>query len=142
MDDLKKFFANDRYAALSGVELLAVSPGHATARMAVRPNHLNGLGTVQGGATFTLADLAFAAASNSHGTVAVSINVSISYFKAVTSGVLLAEAREIWANPRLGSYTVEIKDEGGQLVALFQGLVYRKNQAIPGAPNPELVPGS
>ena len=63
----KQIFANDRFAARCGIELLAVSPGQARARMSLRPDHLNGLGSVQGGAIFTLADFAFAAASNSHG---------------------------------------------------------------------------
>jgi acyl-CoA thioesterase len=141
MDDLKQFFANDRYAELSGIELLSIAPGRATARMAVHPHHLNGLGTVQGGATFTLADLAFAAAANSHGTVAVSVNVSISYFKAVSSGVLVAEARELSVNAKLGSYTVDVRDGDGQLVAVFQGLAYRKSQSLPLAPGTPLVTG-
>ena len=65
------------------------------------PQHLNGYRTVQGGAIFTLADFAFAAASNAHGTVAVAINVSINFLKAGTTGTLQAEAREVARNPKL-----------------------------------------
>ena len=63
---LKDFFKKDRFAALAGVELLEVRQGYAKARMLVTPEHLNGGGVCQGGALFTLADLACAAAFNSH----------------------------------------------------------------------------
>lgn len=129
-ETLKRYFENDHYAELSNIELLTVAPGHARARMVLGPQHLNGLGTVQGGAIFTLADLAFAAASNSHGTVAVGINVSISYLKAAKTGTLLAEAREVSKNHKLGSYLVEIRDDAADLIALFQGMVYRKSLTV------------
>lgn len=133
MDRVKQFFTQDRYAQHSGIELLSVEPGHAIAQMPIHPHHLNAVGVVQGGAIFTLADLTFAAASNAHGQVAVSINVSITYMAAVSSGTLRAEARELSANAKLGSYTVNVTDERDTLIAVFQGLVYRKDQALPWA---------
>ena len=131
MDTVKRFFKNDKFAERANIELLSVSPGHACAKMTLHPHHMNGYGTVQGGAIFTLADFAFAAASNSHGKVAVAINVSITFMKAGESGTLWAEAREVSKNIKLGSYTVEVKDDQGELVAVFQGLAYRKSEAIP-----------
>ena len=128
---IHRFFENDRFAERANIELVSVSPGHARAKMTLHPHHLNGYGTVQGGAIFTLADFAFAVASNSHGTVAVAINVSITFMKAGTTGTLWAEARELSRNLKLGSYTVEVQDDTGELVALFQGLVYRKSEKIP-----------
>ena len=131
MGNLERFFKNDRFAERSNIELLSVSPGQARAKMTLHTHHLNGYGTVQGGAIFTLADFAFAAASNSHGTVAVAINVSITFMKAVQTGSLWAEAREVSRNFKLSSYTVEVKDDQGELIALFQGLAYRKSEKIP-----------
>ena len=131
MDTLKRYMKGDKFADRCNIELLSVSPGQARAKMTLHPHHLNGLGTVMGGAIFTLADFAFAAASNSHGTVAVAINVSISFVKAATTGSLWAEAREISKNFKIGSYTVEVKDDQGDLVALFQGMVYRKKDPLP-----------
>ena len=128
---VQRFFKNDRFAERANIELLSVSPGQARAKMILHPHHLNGYGTVQGGAIFTLADFAFAAASISHGTVAVAINVSITFMKAGTTGALWAEARELSRNFKLASYTVGVKDDAGELVALFQGLVYRKSEKIP-----------
>lgn len=66
MATLIDFLKNDHFAVRSGVELLEIKPGYAKARMLVTPEHLNGGGVCQGGALFTLADLAFAAAANSH----------------------------------------------------------------------------
>lgn len=130
METIKKYFRGDEFAAFCGIELLNVEPGRAEAKMLLQPRHRNALGDVQGGAIFTLADYAFAAASNSHGTVAVGINVSISYLKAARTGTLWAMARELGKNYKLGTYTVEVKDDAGDLVAIFQGMVYRKKETI------------
>jgi acyl-CoA thioesterase len=131
MASVERYVKNDRFAKRADIELLSISPGGARAKMPLHPHHLNGYGTVQGGAIFTLADFAFAAASNSHGTVAVAVNVSITFMKAAQTGTLWAEAREISKTFKLGSYTVEVKDNAGDLVALFQGMVYRKSEKIP-----------
>ena len=131
MESIQKLMENDRFAGCANIELTEVSPGRAKAKMPLHPQHLNGFGTAQGGAIFTLADYAFAAAANAHGTVAVAINVSITFMKAARSGVLWAEAREINKNFKLGTYTVEVRDDQNDLVALFQGMVYRKQDPLP-----------
>lgn len=128
---LRQYFANDQFAAMCGIELLEISPGYARAKMELQPRHWNGLGFVQGGAIFTLADLAFAAASNSHGTVAVGINVSITFMKAAKTGTLWVEAKELSRNFKIATYSIEVRDDEKDLVASFQGLVYRKKDPIP-----------
>lgn len=131
MEDVKRFFsAEDKFARHSGIELLEVGPGRAKASMKIEPCHFNGAGTVHGGAIFTLADFVFAVASNSHGTLAMAINVSISFVKAGTSGTLYAEATEQSRNPKLASYSVRITDDAGDIVAIFQGMVYRKKEKV------------
>lgn len=133
MDNVERMLKNDRFAEHNGYELLEVAAGRAITRMEVCEHHLNGVNIVHGGAVFGLADFAFAAASNSHGTVAVAINASIWYMKAVTAGaVLTAVAREISVNPKLATYLIEVKDDNGDLVASFQGMVYRKKDNLPG----------
>ena len=130
--DLKEYFQRDQFAARSNIELLEVSSGHAKARMTLQPFHWNGLNSAHGGAIFTLADFAFAAASNSHGTVAVAIDANITFMKAAATGTLYAEAKELARNFKLGSYTVEVRDEQGELIAQFHGLAYRKKDKLPG----------
>ncbi len=130
MDELKRFVEKDRFAHHIGVELLEFGGGRAKARMMLGKEHLNSAGTVHGGAIFSLADAVFSVASNSHGTLALAINVSISFFKAVSAGVLYAEGREVSLNPRLATYLIDVKDEAGNAIALFQGTVYRKKDSV------------
>ena len=130
MDNARRFLQKDAFAQHVGIELVDVAPGRATTRLAVTEKHLNGVGIVHGGAIFSLADFAFAAASNAHGTVAVAINATISFVKAVSGGVLTAEARETSLNPKLATYSIDVRDETGDLVAGFHGMVYRKKDPI------------
>ncbi|HOW65616.1 MAG TPA: PaaI family thioesterase [Verrucomicrobiota bacterium] len=127
MEQVKRLFAEDQFAKLAGIEIVEIQPGHAVCRMEIQPQHLNGLKTVHGGAIFTLADFAFAVASNSHGVPAMAINASISFLKAATAGVLRAEAKEVSLHAKLATYTVDITDATGARIALFQGTVYRKS---------------
>lgn len=131
MQTIMKFFEKDLFARHSGIELLEVTPGGARARMTLQPFHQNGLGIAHGGAIFTLADFAFAAASNSHGTVAVAISASISIVKAAREGTLWAEAREVARSFKVATYAIEVRNDAGELVALFQGTVYRKSEELP-----------
>jgi acyl-CoA thioesterase len=130
MDILKKFVDKDQFAKHLDIEMLEYGGGMAKARMALKNHHLNSAGTVHGGAIFALADAVFSVASNSHGTLAMAINVSISFFKAVKNGTLTAEGREVSFNPKLATYLIDVKDEAGNAVALFQGTVYRKKESI------------
>jgi len=130
IETIKKFFKGDRLAEYLGIELVEVSLGKAVAKMDVKDEHLNGINTVHGGAIFTLADFAFAVAANSHGRITVAINVSISFMKAATNGTLTAIANEISLNPKIATYTVNICNDDGELIAIFQGLAYRKRDKI------------
>ncbi len=131
MKQIKQFFSKqDLFARHNGIELLEVGPGMARASMKIEPYHFNAAKTVHGGAIFTLGDFAFAVASNSPGTLAMGINTSVSFVKAATGGTLYAVASEQSRNPKLASYLVQITDDGGDTVAIFQGMVYRKKEPI------------
>lgn len=132
MKDTRMLLEGDRFAAGAGITLLEVGPGVAVARMEIGERHLNGIGIVQGGAVFTLADYAFAAASNSHGPVAVAIDVSISFLKAVSQGTLTARAHEESLTPGVSTCLVRVTDQAGELVALFKGTAYRKRDRAEG----------
>lgn len=127
---LKRFFRRDRYAAAAGVRLIDAGPGRAVARMVVRPDHMNGVDVVQGGAVFTLADFAFAVACNTHGPVALAIDVSISFLAATTGGTLTAEAHEVSRSSRLSRVEVEVRDAEGTRVALFHGTAYVTRETL------------
>lgn len=131
METMKEFFSShDLFAKHSGIELVEVGEGRAVTCMEIQPYHFNAAGTVHGGAIFTLADFAFAAASNSYGTVAMGISTSMNFVKAARSGKLHAVATEQSRNAKLASYNVMITDDDGATVAIFQGMVYRKHDKI------------
>ena len=127
---MKKFIANDLFARHLGIEMLEYAEGKARARMEIKAHHLNSAGMLHGGAIFSIADAVFSVASNSHGTLAVAINVSISYFKAIKNGTLIAEAEEVSISPKLATYLIRIEDGNGDTLALFQGTVYRKKDRL------------
>lgn len=132
--DIFEFLKGDKFALFSGVELLEVGKGYAKARMEIKPMHLNGGGVCQGGAIFTLADLAFAAAVNSHARLTLSIQTNINFFQAESSGYLYAEAVEILDKKRLSSCEVKVTNEKGDLVATLSGTGYRKDVELPFEP--------
>lgn len=125
--DLIEFFKGDRFAMNAGIELLEVREGYGKARMLVTPEHLNGGGFCQGGAIFTLADLAFAAAVNSHNILTVSTSSNITYVRSVKQGYVYAEAHEIVNHHRMPYAEVTVTDEEGNVVAIFTSSGYRKD---------------
>jgi acyl-CoA thioesterase len=125
---LEQLLRNDRFANHNEIHLVSIGKGEAIAEMSVTDKHLNGVNIIQGGALFTLADFAFAAASNSHGRIAVAANASISFFKGVSSGKLTAKATEHSSGKTLATYIVDITDEEGNKIALFNGTAFLKGE--------------
>lgn len=129
---LEKLNQTDRFAHVNGVRLTFVGEGIARAEMDVTEDHLNGGGVCQGGAIFTLADLAFAAVSNSRGRLTLGINNSISFLaSAVLGDHLVAEARESAPLDKLPHALVRITNQDNTLIAVVTGLAYRKRDAFP-----------
>lgn len=126
MKNILDIMKQDIFAQHLGIKIVEAGEGQAHGEMLAEEIHLNSLGIVHGGAIFSLADTTFAAASNSHQATAVAVNVTISYCNVAHKGKLHAWAKEISLNRRLATYLVEIKDEADNLIALFQGTVYRK----------------
>jgi acyl-CoA thioesterase len=132
LDELKIFFEKrDRFAKANGIKIEEIDKGYAKVSMKVEEEHLNGADVAHGGAIFTLADFAFALSSNSYGTISLSINSSISFINGAKKGeILTAIAKEIEKNHKLGCYSVEVTNENSKIIAIFQGMVYRKNQEL------------
>ena len=103
----QEFFKNDLFAENAGVVLLEVRKGYSKAKLEIKPEHLNAGARTQGGAIFTLADLALAAAANSHGTLAFSLSSTITFLRASGPGdTLFAEARERYIGRSTGCYQI------------------------------------
>ena len=126
---VNKMYDNDPFSQWLGIERLEAGPGHCRLRMKIRREMLNGFGIAHGGITFSLADSAFAFASNSRGRHAVSVDASISHTVPLKEGdIITAIATEEQLGHRIGHYRVEVRNETGEMVALFRGMVYRKSQ--------------
>ncbi len=131
---LSEFLLNDRFARQAGAEILTIEPGYAKVRMEVTPDHLNAAGVCQGGALFTLADLAFAAVANSYGQITLSLSANITFLKAASNGWLYAEAREVHHHNRIPYIEVRIAQEDGTLIAIMTSSGYRKKDILPVEP--------
>lgn len=126
MEDIFALLDKDYFAKENGIVLKEVGKGTAIAEMVIEERHLNGAGVVQGGALFTLADLCFAAAANSYGDLAVSLDASINYIKGISSGTLTAIATEVYRRRTVALYKIEIVNENNELIAVFQSTAYIK----------------
>lgn len=135
MDDrTKKAFMNkvleEPFARLLGIRLADVDDGYALCEMTYREEMDNMHGIAHGGAVFSLIDEAFEISSNSHGTMAVALNMNITYIKPAMKGSLLrAESREASRGKKTATYQITVKDDEG-LIALCQALVYRKKETL------------
>lgn len=115
----------DYFSQWLQVTVLDIEAGYSKIQMAVRKEMLNGFGIAHGGIAFSLADSAFAFACNSDGRTTLALDVSISFTRASKENdILTAEARQVNKTKRTGLYLVEVKNQNGELVALFKGTCY------------------
>lgn len=122
---------NDRFARNAGCQITEVDAEHAVAEMTVTSDHLNGGNVCQGGALFTLADLAIAALMNFQGQLTFGISNSIMYVLSAHEGdVLRAEAVSISAHPKIPSVEVRVTNQDGRLICHVTGMGYRKNLSL------------
>jgi acyl-CoA thioesterase len=131
LEAIKHLFENDHFGATCGISLVELRPGFAKTVLVIDDRHLNRVGTVHGGAIFTLADSAFGAATKTAGKVTVAVNTSIAFAKAARSGTLYAEATEVARSRKLSTCTVRVTDDAGELIAMFQGTAYIKDEPYP-----------
>lgn len=121
-----KLVAADAFSRWLGVVVSDVAPGRATCRMKVRDEMVNGFGTSHGGIVYSLADSAFAFATNNGGRLSVAIDCSISYPAAVHPGdSLTAVAVQDSAGRKLAFCDVVVRNQHDVIVAHFRGTVYR-----------------
>jgi acyl-CoA thioesterase len=114
---------------LVGITCTKVEGGYSHCVVEVDKKLLNPAGIVHGGALYTLADSGMGAALFSfvdEGELFLTIETSVFYFKAVSSGTLTCESRVVHGGKRIAVMEAEIKN-GGQLVAKAVGTfsIYR-----------------
>lgn len=122
----------DRFAANAGCQITEVDTEHAVAEMIVRNEHLNGADVCQGGALFTLADLAIAALMNARGQLTVGISNSIMFVSSAKEGDhLRAEVVSVADHPKIPSVEVRVTNQEGRLICHVTGMGYRKAAPLP-----------
>ena len=121
----------DRFAANAGCRITEVDEHHAVAEMTVTAEHLNGGNVCQGGALFTLADLAIAALMNYSGQLTFGISNSIMYVSSAHEGDhLRAEAVQVANHHKIPSVEVRVTSQTGQLICHVTGMGYRKSAQL------------
>jgi acyl-CoA thioesterase len=122
----------DAFTDFLGATLEAIDTGYSRVSLVVTESMLNFHGITHGGIVFGLGDIAFAAASNSHGQKAVALNVSVSFLRATKAGDhLVAEAREVNMGGATALYEIVVTEKTSEaLVARSQALVYRKRESL------------
>ena len=121
----------DRFAANAGCRITEVDANHAVAEMLVTNDHLNGGNVCQGGALFTLADLAIAALMNYREQLTFGISNSIMFVSSAKEGDLLrAEAVSVCDHHKIPSVEVRVTDQEDRLICHVTGLGYRKSQKL------------
>lgn len=121
----------DGFSKWLDVQIEKVALGYCKLHYTIRPEMLNGFGTVHGGVLFSASDSALAFACNSHGTLSVALEVSISFTRPAFVGqVLTVEAQEINLGKTTGLYDIKTYSPEGKLICVFKGTVYRTGKDI------------
>jgi acyl-CoA thioesterase len=127
LDKIRQFFSADRFAKMAGIGIDSVREDQVECSMEITDMHRNAGGVVQGGAIFTLADLAFAVHSNldlvcGTGTgITVGQSCSISFLKSTRGKRLIAQSVCLSRGKRISVYRITVTDDLGVRIAEMQG---------------------
>ncbi len=123
---------NEPFCRLMGMELVSLSDGQSAVEMDYDPERMDNIyRRAHGGAVFALIDEAFETASQTDGTIAVALNVSVTYVKSPQPGRLRCEAVRVTRTKKTATYNITVTDPAGEVVALCTGLVYQTGKPIP-----------
>lgn len=120
------------FAKKFGLILTDLEEGYSKVIMTFTPDMENIFSMAHGGAIFALIDEAFQTACNAYGTVAVALNMNITFVSSPAPGSrLTAEAKEFSRTTRTANYDIKVTDDDGNLIASCQALAYRKGKPLP-----------
>ncbi|MBQ7542199.1 MAG: PaaI family thioesterase [Clostridia bacterium] len=126
IEQAREYFKGDRFAMENGITLDALGADACVCSMEIEDGrHRNAAGGVMGGVIFTLADFAFAVASNNLHHVTVALQVSINYLGAVKGRRLTARAKCVKDGRTTSVFNIDVTDDTGRLIAQFVGTGYK-----------------
>ncbi|MCF8110273.1 MAG: hotdog fold thioesterase [Desulfobacteraceae bacterium] len=116
-----------------GMKLLDLGAGFSKVEMPYDPESMaNIYERAHGGAIFSLIDEAFETASQTCGTIAVALNINVTYISSPSEPMTLyAEATEISGSRKTASYDIKVIEKTGRLVATCQAVAYRTGKPLP-----------
>ena len=123
----------ETFAQALNMELVELDDGHSVVEMSYDPERMGNMyDRAHGGALFGLIDEAFETAGQTKGTIAVALNVNITYVISPKPGSRLrAEANRICETEKTESYDIKIRDENGNLITTCKALAYQTGKPIP-----------
>jgi acyl-CoA thioesterase len=121
------------FAQALRMELMELAEGYSVVSMIFLPEKMNNIyARAHGGAIFALIDEAFETASQTEGTIAVALNVNVTYVSSPEPGLRLqAEAHRVSQTRKTASYDIRVTDQNGQIISLCQALAFRTGKPIP-----------
>ena len=130
---LEKAVKREPFAQAMQMELAALEDGYSLVQMVYAPEKMNNIyARAHGGAIFALIDEAFETAGQTDGTIAVALNVNVTYVSSPEPGLRLqAEARRVSQTRKTASYDIKVTDQNGQIISLCQALAFRTGKPIP-----------
>jgi len=115
------------------MKLVELESGYSVVEMIYQPEIMDNIySQAHGGAIYGLIDEAFETAGQTDGTIAVALNVNVTYVKSPEPGARLrAEARQISQTKRTAGYDIRVTDPKNRIIATCQALAYRTGKPIP-----------
>lgn len=120
LDEVRKFFQNDVYATgTTGIEIADARPGYAKVTLTIDERHINAVDRVMGAVYYTMADFAFAVATNYEYDKGATVTLSsqINFMGAAKGKTLIGEAEVLKDGRATSFYKVRITDELGTKIA-------------------------
>jgi acyl-CoA thioesterase len=120
------------FCRLMGITLVELADGRSVVEMEYEPDRMDNIyRRAHGGAVFALIDEAFETASQTDGTIAVALNVNVTYVASPRPGRLRCEAVRVTQTKKTATYDMTVTDPNGEVVARCNGLVYQTGKPIP-----------
>ncbi|MBP5430744.1 PaaI family thioesterase [Ruminococcus sp.] len=126
LERVREIFRGDRFATEMGAVVDDIGDHYAKVSLVINEHHKNAMGGIMGGVYFTLADFAFAVASNWQQPGVVGLNCDASFIGVPKTERIVAEAILVKDGRTICCYNVEIKDEKDNPIAVVQCVGFRK----------------
>jgi acyl-CoA thioesterase len=123
----------ETFAQALNMKLVELEDGHSVVEMIYDPDKMNNMHDLaHGGALFGLMDEAFEMACHTKGTIAVALNINVTFVTSPIPGSKLrAEANQVSETRKTASFDIKITDQEGNILTTCQALAYQTGKPLP-----------